>query len=72
MKTKLLILSLALNVLVFGLLAADQPNIIMILADDVGLGNLGCTARSCRPANRCGRNWPSAPRAPWWNSKLAA
>ena len=43
MKTKLLILSLALNVLASGLLAADQPNIIMILADDVGLGNLGCT-----------------------------
>ena len=25
------------------LIAADKPNIIMILADDVGLGNLGCT-----------------------------
>lgn len=40
---KRLILSLALHLYAASLLAAEKPNIIVILADDVGLGNLGCT-----------------------------
>ena len=51
MKTKLLILSFALRVFAFSLLAADKPNIIMILADDVGLGNLGCTGGPFKTPN---------------------
>lgn len=43
MNTKSLLLSLVFHVWAFGLSAAEKPNIILILGDDVGLGNLGCT-----------------------------
>ena len=42
MKTKSLLLCLALNIGALGLSAADRPNIIVILGDDVGLGNVSC------------------------------
>lgn len=42
MKTKSLLLSLAFYVWAFGLAAAEKPNIIVVLGDDVGLGNVSC------------------------------
>jgi len=42
MNLKLVSLSFASWVSAFNLLAAEKPNIIMILSDDVGLGNVGC------------------------------
>ncbi len=51
MKPKLLILSLALHFFALSLLAAGKPNIIMIIADDVGLGNLGCTGGPFKTPN---------------------
>ena len=42
MKSCLLSLALGSFVAVSGALAADKPNIIFILADDLGIGNVGC------------------------------
>ena len=42
MKSRLLALALGSFVAVFGALAADKPNIVFILADDLGIGNVGC------------------------------
>ena len=42
MKSCLLSLALGSFVAVSGAVAADKPNIIFILADDLGVGNVGC------------------------------
>ena len=42
MKSCLLSLALGSFVAVSGALAADKPNMIFILADDLGIGNVGC------------------------------
>ena len=42
MKSGLLSLALGSFVAVSGAVAADKPNIIFILADDLGVGNVGC------------------------------
>ena len=42
MKSRLLALALGSFVAVFGALAADKPNLVFILADDLGIGNVGC------------------------------
>ncbi|MEN9576741.1 MAG: hypothetical protein RL514_4596 [Verrucomicrobiota bacterium] len=49
---KRLILSLALHLYGASLLAAEKPNIIVILADDVGLGNLGAEKGTTNDAEK--------------------